>query len=84
MADHLTREEVFTRALASLDDARRALNDARGWLHCDSGPLDPARKEVADSARRSVLNDIGDATNLIDKMKRESRRALESLGDTTT
>ena len=83
MPDLPSRADIFANALTALDAARGALSEARDWLQSDWQPTGSSLTSDAGAARLAILRDIGAAKNLIDTMKDQAHRAVESLDATT-
>lgn len=71
-----TRDEMIRNALASLDDARRALSDARDWLASDWRPLGSELTPAQADARTTTRRVIGVCKDEIDTATNALHRAL--------
>ena len=79
MSELPTRTQIFEDCAAAHRNAESALTDARDWLRSDWTPTGTALTDEAAATRVSVLNAIGQTTNLIEGMTCELAGAVDSL-----
>src|SRR5262249_44354111 len=77
-------QDMYRSALKDLDTARSALADAAGWLRSDWRPLGSPLPGQAGTARRDVLDQIGQLKGEIDQAKDALRNALDGHSDPST
>jgi hypothetical protein len=73
-----TREEIFTKALAELDTAYRALGDAQDWLRSDWRPVGSSLTDAQGDARSAMQDAIGAAKNAVNQAKDAGYRGADA------